>query len=78
VRLQKAADDAGVRSDRPPEDCTPLQDLHTTSEGETIGEGSLNEFATQDALAPALRVVERGVRELYPSRGPGASRRDSG
>jgi len=44
VRLQKAADDAGVDSGSPPADRSVLQDLHTTSSGETIGEGSLVQF----------------------------------
>jgi len=44
VKLQKAADDAGVRSGRPPEDRAPLLDLYTTSDGNTIGEGSLVQF----------------------------------
>src|SRR5262249_48367709 len=44
VLLQRAADDAGVDSGSPPEDRTPLQNLHTTSDGQTIGEGSLVQF----------------------------------
>lgn len=44
VKLQSAADDAGVRSGSPPDDRSVLRDLHTTSEGETIGEGSLVEL----------------------------------
>jgi hypothetical protein len=44
VRLQKAADDAGVRSGTPPADRSPLRDLYTTSDGNTIGEGSLVRF----------------------------------
>jgi hypothetical protein len=43
--LQKAVDqDSDVTSGRPPEDRSSLQDIYTTSEGDTIGEGSLVQF----------------------------------
>lgn len=44
VRLQRAADEAGVHRGTPPADRSALQDLYTTSDGNTIGEGSLVRF----------------------------------
>jgi hypothetical protein len=43
-RLQSASDEAGFTSGRPPADRSDLQDLYTTSDGNTIGEGSLVQF----------------------------------
>lgn len=44
VRLQRASDNAGFTSGTPPADRSGLQDLYTTSDGNTIGEGSLVQF----------------------------------
>jgi hypothetical protein len=44
VRLQRASDNAGFTSDNPPADRSGLQDLYITSDGNTIGEGSLVQF----------------------------------
>ncbi len=44
INLQKASDDAGVTGGSPPADRSALQDLYTTSDGNTIGEGSLIKF----------------------------------
>ena len=41
-KLQKAAEDAGVKG--VPADRSVLSDLHTTTEGDTIGEGSVVQF----------------------------------
>ncbi|HEV8580630.1 MAG TPA: hypothetical protein VGX68_16305 [Thermoanaerobaculia bacterium] len=43
-RLQDASDEAGFTSGQPPEDRSGLQNLYTTSDGITIGEGSLVRF----------------------------------
>lgn len=44
VRLQRASDNAGFTTGSPPSDRSGLQDLYTTSDGTTIGEGSLVQF----------------------------------